>query len=352
MTEKQIPKNRKSIFPFGIFLLVFTVQLCVSAGLTGYFTYSYVKNELEKTTDYIKNQYSSAASSLADIASLSYDPKKPGKVSSLFKGRLDGLSAAEALFVLNDGTIISSIDSEPVRAAKGNILNDRIYFNIDLILACSKEGKAGTLFTDYNLITGKPAFTPKIRNYISQYMYSGIKSTAWIASRAVYNRGEPVGTVSLIISKKQISDYLMEQIPVLKRNLILCASGSALVALLLSIFVFIRYRSIRKRSAFIATDELPEIKTPAAEHEAEPVPVPAHEIFRPVPREAREVRIIEKPDGSITIELDRLRLEDSDESGCAEPVPHGSLVSRRDRNGKQEKKVKDPIPAGRKIERI
>jgi hypothetical protein len=137
----------------------------------------------------------------------------------------------------------------------GNIANDEMSYNLDMILQPVTKRSTELFLSDYNIIDKQVPFSRKEREPLQKYYYSGINSSGWLFTKGVFVNGKPVGAVNFI--KESIARG---------RVMITAVILSAFcVSLLISVIVMFRYRTIQRRAGEFASPEAPaEIKLPAA----------------------------------------------------------------------------------------
>lgn len=258
MKKNKLPKKKikNKTFPVGFFILLFFIQaILTTASLTVYFTHSgkRITSEIEQ---YTKNYSITMAEAVSDTAELSYDLKQYTALTDLLNNRIRQNIADEAFFVLNNGAIIAHSKKGAAESLKGNIGNDEFAYNIDLILSRSWQNSRDVLFCDYNFIDKTIPFEMRELKLLKTYIYSGIDSTGWLASKAVFLKDKSIGTVNFIISKERIYNPISELINSVKQYWIYGMAGSFTIALLVSIFIFLRYRSIQKKNTRLTSDEI------------------------------------------------------------------------------------------------
>ena len=263
---------RKKIFPVGIFLMLFLLEAIVAAGAISFYFYRTARTRIDEIDRYTRGYSTALAEACAGVAELSYRKKTYGSLTALFREKINQELIDEALFVLNDGTLVIHSRSEIEKELKGNIANDEFAYNIDLILAPARRNEKSAQFTQYNL-AGKeiplfplPYGTPREhKQYIRQYIYPDINKTGWLVSRAVFDNKKAIGTVALIISKDRIYFFLDNLIRETLRLYRLAAYGSAALAFFVSLIVLIRYRGIQKKTMRLAAVATAEMTPPVME---------------------------------------------------------------------------------------
>ncbi len=243
---------RKKGFPLGIFLLLFfMLGLPVSGGVIGHFVYSGSRS-IEVIESYTRDYSRSLVEALAGAAELGYRKGSRKAVKELFTDGTRKNTFDEAFFVLKNGTLAAHSNSDVEKELHGNIANDEFAYNTDLILKPLLTKSRNTQFTDYNIVSKRIPFNRMERSLLKQYLYSGIDTSGWLVTRAVFSGKEPVGTVNLIIGKDRIFQSVMEL-----RNESIYMLEAALgivffISLAVSLVVFIRYRSIQKDAIAIS----------------------------------------------------------------------------------------------------
>jgi hypothetical protein len=239
-------KVRKKWFPIGIFILLLLIESIMAGFISfGYFIYS-SKNRVHDIESYTINYSITMAEAFADYAELSYRKKKFRGLRRLFREKIKQNTIDEAFFVLKNGKIVVHSNRDKEKKLKGNIANDEFAYNVDLILKPARKKSRRIQFTDYNILGNEVPFSKEYRDFIKQHVYKGIESTGWLFSRAVFVRKKAVGTVNFIVSKNRIYRVIGQSIDDSIHFFAVSLIIAFLVSLVVSIIVFIRYRSIQK----------------------------------------------------------------------------------------------------------
>ena len=327
MTDKTRPYKKKG-FPIGIFLLIFVTGSLISAGaLTAYFLNT-GKGRIADIEKYTKNYSVSMAEIFGDMAELSFRTRRYGELKKLFSREISEDTIDQAFFVLNNGRIIVHSNEEVIKELRGNISNDEFTYNTDMILAPSVQKSRDTVFTPYNVLGTKLPFPRRERRLIKKYLYEGVSEPGWLVTRSVFYKKKAVGTVNFIISKERIYRFISSHIDRTKKLLTIAIGASFATALLLSLIIFLRYRSIQKKTArlvaAVSEGECEErevraerIEVSALEKKAEPSSVTKEEVSCSETEEVKEL-LVEVPPGSeappviidLTMESEALDLSD------------------------------------------
>ncbi|OHD67610.1 MAG: hypothetical protein A2W19_11390 [Spirochaetes bacterium RBG_16_49_21] len=228
--------------------MLLVIESLIAAGATlAYFFYT-GRNTIKEIESSTRSYSVPLASAFADIAELSYRTKKISRLNALFHEKVDERIMDEAFFVLKNGTIIAHSDPKTAKRLKGNIANDEFYYNLDLILRPVYRKSRDALFTDYHVVSKPVPFTAITLVLLKRFIYPKIDVTGWLASRAVFIKKKPVGTVSFIISKERIYSFIKAQIESSMRVLIASLGVAFFVSLAVSLVVLVRYRSIQKKA--------------------------------------------------------------------------------------------------------
>lgn len=239
----------RNVIPVGIFFIVFLIMLILSTAISAAYFYFETKNRTEEIEKYTRNFSIPLAEAFANVAELSYHDKKHEKLKKLFREKIQANIITEAFFVLSDGKIVVHSDSGIEKELKGNIATDEFAYNIDLIMLPIWSKIDHAQFMDYHVYNGikKLKINKEIIKIIKRYVYQKIDVSGWLVTRAVFVNGKPVGCISFIISKEKLYTFIIEYFDNTIRLIIILAGISFIISLLMSIIVFIRYRSIRKK---------------------------------------------------------------------------------------------------------
>ncbi|HOP28741.1 MAG TPA: hypothetical protein PKZ64_04165 [Spirochaetota bacterium] len=248
MTEKNRKKLRKWIFPAGIFMLLFLTETIIGTGAA--LTYLYVdgKKGIERIEKYTVNYSMTLAEAFARVAELSYKAKNYSSLKTLFHEKIEENTIDEAFFILSDGKLIVHSNTTIEKSLMGNIANDEMSYNLDMILQPVTRRSTELFHSDYNIINKQVPFSRNEREPIQKYYYSGINSSGWLFTKGVFINGKPVGAVNFIISKERIFSSVKESIARGRIMLTAVLLSAFCVSLLISVIVMFRYRSIQRRT--------------------------------------------------------------------------------------------------------
>lgn len=253
MTRKNKTSSRKTSFPAAIFLIVFIIQLtAASGGIFAYF-YSDTKSSIADIEGYTVNYSKTMAEAFASVAELSYRTKNYSSLKSLFREKIEENTIDEAFFVLQNGTLIVHSNTTTEKRLRGNIANDEMSYNLDLILQPVKGGSRELFFSNYNIIEKKIPFNRSEREMIQKYLYKDINTSGWLFTKAVFHKNKPVGSVNFIVDKGRIYNLIHTAIDNIQKLLLVAAAASFAIALITSLIIMIRFR---KSAALIADDQI------------------------------------------------------------------------------------------------
>lgn len=259
MENSKKKKIKKKGFPIGIFMLLLILESIIASGaITAYYLYTGKKRivDIEK---YTRNYSITMAEAFTDVAELSYRAHKYSKLKSLFQEKIQENIIDEAFFVLKNGKLIVHSSKTVEKNLMGNIANDEFAYNLDLILYPVKTKSKKIHFSSYNIIGKKIPFNREQKRLLKQYVYKKINIPGWLISKAVYIRKKPVGTVNIIISKDRIFNFILSHFEECKKFLTYSLAGAFALSLFISIIIFIRYRSIQKKSIQLSQPGLPHV---------------------------------------------------------------------------------------------
>ena len=244
MKKKIIKKKR---FVIGIFLLLAVIlSSFVVAGTYLYFV-QVGKKRIYDIELYSKGYSKTLAEALSGVAELSYRNRNYRSLRKIMRKKIDEKFIDEAFFVKKNGKIIVHSNIDIQKKLLGNIANDEFYYNMDLILMPVTKKNKDLMFFDYNILNKKNRFNRNQRKYLKKYLYADINKLGWLITKGVFVRGKPVGTISFIISKDRIFDFIelhiKESLLILKFALII----SFLFSLFVSLVVLFRFRGIQQK---------------------------------------------------------------------------------------------------------
>jgi len=228
----------------GLFFLLFFIEsLIAGAAVLGYFVHTGRKTvaDIEK---YTRNYSIPLAEAFANVAELSFGTSFAG-LNTLFQEKIQQNIVDEAFFVMGNGKLVVHSSSVKAKELDGNIANDEFSYNLDIIMAPLNSRSRAVHFTDYHLINAKIPFGRDFRSLMKEYLYPSIDKTGWIATRAVFFRNIPVGTVNFIISKERIYSSLTALVSDSLRIFFISIAGCFALSLIISFIVMQRYRRIQ-----------------------------------------------------------------------------------------------------------
>ncbi len=245
-------KNRKIIFPAGIFLLVFFIDSVLGALALSAYTYVSLKKTITAVEEYTRNYSKTLAEAFASVAELSLKTNKTESLKTLFHEKIQQNTIDEAIFVLADGRLIVHSNTSVENGLGGNIANDEMAYNLDLILEPVKKNSRELIFSDYNIIDRKIPFSRRERDLIGKYIYPGINTTGWLFTRGVFIDDKAAGSVCFLTGKERIYSVIRETFSNTLKYLYTVIGGSFIISFIISLVILARYRSIQKRADRIA----------------------------------------------------------------------------------------------------
>ena len=294
---------KKKIFPAGIFLLLFMTELIISAGVIWFYFINTGKKEIQAIDDSTRIYSKTMIHAFADISELCYSSGKYRRLNDLFQNKIRENAFDEAFLVLNNGKLKAHSSKSVKKSLNGNIATDEFTYNIDMILLQAKKKSKEAVFLGYNLINNTIPFERRHRFFLKEYMYKEIDQNGWLCSKAVYHKKKPVGTVNILISKDKIYSFINSHIQACLYYLKIATAGSAVISLIISIIVLLRYRSIQEKTFRETEREMPVIDITPERGES-PAPEPAGIISETEEKKPVEIsRALPDEDSYITIEL-------------------------------------------------
>jgi hypothetical protein len=239
---------KRVIFPFGIFILLLLVFLAGSAGGICLYTYSSVTSAVQKAESDVKAYVSPLLDACVQIANDSDDTKSRMALTPLFSDYRKNGIVTKAFYVKDDGSIIAHSDSSEAMALNNNIAMDEFTYNIDQIFYPMKQNLKEIYLTDYYLIDRTIPFNKKQIKYLKRIFDKNIDRNGWLICKTVNDKkGKGYGVVAFIVNKSDIYETIQnkaqEGISLLK----VTSAGSIVLALFISLVIFIRYRMIASR---------------------------------------------------------------------------------------------------------
>ena len=242
MTQDTNKTGTKSSFPAGIFFLLFLIQIFASASGISYYFYNKTGKDLAEIENYTLNYSKTLAEAFADVAEFSYKNRNYSSLKSLFREKIEENTIDEAFFILKDGTLIAHSNTTIEKKLKGNIANDEMAYNLDLILQPVNKNSRELFFSNYNIIDKKIPFNRSLRELIKKHLYSDINSSGWIFTRGVFHRGKPAGTVNFIVSKERIYTAIFSAADDMKKVFLIALALSMGISFVVSILIMARFR--------------------------------------------------------------------------------------------------------------
>jgi hypothetical protein len=237
---------RKKGFPAGMFLLLFALLLVVAGGAVMVYFLHAGRGEIGTIEAYTKDYSVKLVNTYAGAAELGYRKGGGDRLTGIFGDPQKKETYEEAFFVLNDGTLVAHSFGDTLKELRGNMYNDEIAYNADLILKAARQRSAGVNFSDYNIVTLRIPFNRMEREMLKQYLYAGIDTSGWLVSKAVYIKGEPVGTVNLIVGKDRIFQAIRSRWGESLRLLLVSAGAAFMLSFIMALVLFMRYRAIQQ----------------------------------------------------------------------------------------------------------
>lgn len=242
MTRYRKTSEGKTSFPTAIFLLIFIIEVAAaSGGIFAYF-YSSAKENITEIEKYTINYSKTMAEAFASVAELSYRTKNYSSLKSLFREKIEENTIDEAFFVLQNGTLIVHSNTTTEKRLRGNIANDEMSYNLEMILQPVKTGSRDLFFSNYNIIDKKIPFNRSERELIKKYLYTEINSSGWIFTKAVFHRNKAIGSVNFIVEKGRIYNLINTTLENIKLSLLISAAASFAIALAIAFIIMIRFR--------------------------------------------------------------------------------------------------------------
>lgn len=259
-------RTLRIIFPFGIFLLFFLLTGVGSAFLSGYYLYSDLKAEIREVSEENEAIASTLVEAVADIAELSSDKEVSRRLNSFFRKELSNKNVYSAFYTLEDGTILAHSSEEEVKKLDGNIAADEFSYNLDQIYYPIRYKKSGVYLSDYYIMDEDIPFNKQELVYLKKYFDENIDRNGWIAVKTVEKKVKTgrrkyslkeVGTVAIIISKKNIYSLINTQKEYALNFLIKVLIGCGVLSFFVSLIIHIRYISISNKTLKMQTPVSP-----------------------------------------------------------------------------------------------
>lgn len=241
-------KNRKIIFPAGIFLLLFLTESILNSVILFSYTYVSLKKNINSVEEYTRNYSGTLAEAFASAAELSLKTNKTEFLKTLFQEKIQQKTIDEAILILTDGRLIAHSNTSIEKTLRGNIANDGMTYNLELILEPVRKNSREVKFSDYNMLDKKIPFSIREREIIAEYIYPGINTTGWLVTKSIFINDKPAGAVCFLIAKERIYILINETFTHTLKYLYIVLGASLTIALFISVVILVRYRSIHRRA--------------------------------------------------------------------------------------------------------
>ncbi len=243
-------------FPWGVLFVMLLLLAALSiAAAAGYFYYT-CSGAIRSTIDATRKHSTELIEVLGSVAEISHARKSYGSLRLLLREKIKGSNGMVAFFTLSDGSIMAHSSLEGEKAVAGNIAGDEFTYNRDQIFLPLTRRTNEVHFLEYNIIARSVPFDRRQREFIKRFLYPAIGSTGWLATRAVYSNGRPVGTFNFIISKDPVYSIITSTAAGTRKLLTLLLLGSLLVSLIVSLMLYLRMQRM-PALAFAAADSGP-----------------------------------------------------------------------------------------------
>jgi len=231
------------------------LSILLSAAVLGYFVYV-GKQRISDIESYTKNYSIALVNTFAGAAEMGYKRGPGDRLRALFGEIRQKNTFDEAFFVLRDGTLVVHSIEDTAKEIRGNISNDEISYNRDLILKPLLKNSREIQFTDYNIVSKRIPFNRMERTILKNYLYGGIDTSGWLVSKSVFQKKEPVGTMNLIIGKDRIFEFIEAQREESVRMFFISLAFAFAISFILAMVIFIRYRTIQRDTLAQAEEKL------------------------------------------------------------------------------------------------
>ncbi|HQO39610.1 MAG TPA: hypothetical protein PK986_04000 [Spirochaetota bacterium] len=246
-------KNRKIIFPAGIFLLLLLTESILGSMALFSYTYVSLKKNINTVEEYTRNYSKTLAEAFASVAELSLKTNKTGSLRTLFHEKIQEKTIDEAIFILADGRLIVHSNTSVEKALRGNIANDGIAYNLELILEPVRNNSRELKFSDYNIMDKKIPFSIREREIIAKYIYPGINTTGWLVTKSIFINDKPAGAVCFLTAKERIYILIRETFTHTLKYFYILLGASLAIALIISLVILARYRSIHNKAELMGS---------------------------------------------------------------------------------------------------
>ncbi len=256
-------KENKRSYPWGIFSACCVSLIIFSAAVSALYFFVSAKSGIDEIEMYTRKYVSAIAAASADVAELSYAQKNYAALKRLFQEKITQNLIDEAFFILDDGKIMAHSSAATEKMLEGNVANDEFRYNIDLLLLPLTKKTRDVIFINYNILNREIPFTPREKMLIKRYIYRGINSVGWLATKVVYSKGKGVGTVNFIIGKERIYTLLKTGAVIAAKMFAALAALSVFFSIVASMLVYVRYRPVKKPFRAVKPSPAGEAPKPA-----------------------------------------------------------------------------------------
>ncbi|HPO45775.1 MAG TPA: hypothetical protein PK875_08260 [Spirochaetota bacterium] len=225
----------KRPFPWGFLFVTLLLLVTLSIAASACYFYFTCATSIRTAVESTRRHSAELIEAITGVAEFSYARNNYDRLRLLFREKIGGTNGLVAFFVLSDGSIKAHSSPEGERAVAGNIAADEFTYNRDQIfLPLSGEGK-GVYFLEYNIVSRSVPFNRPQREFIKRFLYPGIGGTGWLATRAVYFKKKPIGTINFIISKDVLYSIITGTASITRTLLALLLAASAIISLLVAL---------------------------------------------------------------------------------------------------------------------
>ncbi len=247
----------KIFFPIGIFLVLFLLFFSSSCGLSGFYYYKYTLNFIDKMTKDANDSSVALVEACSIIAELSDGKEQEKRLNDFFANNPQKKFFSKAFYAKGNGTIIAHSNPEEIKELNGNIAFDEFKYNIDQIFYPLSQNDKKVYLSDYYILDEQIPFTKEEIKYLKQYLYNNIDRNGWLANKTVEKNIkiskkkyelQKTGTINFILSKKLLYVELFKVKEKIIQTAVISAGTSGILSLFLSLIIFLRYNSIRRKT--------------------------------------------------------------------------------------------------------
>jgi hypothetical protein len=232
------------LFPFGFFLSALLIFEGLALSGTVLFFYFNMKQDIRTMEREARTYLMPLLDVCARTAAIGSDADVSSALTPAFTEYQTKAMVYRAFFVKENGAILAHSNPAEIASLKNNIAHDEFTYNLDQIFLPLKMKEENPVFIDYYIPEIKLPFDKKKTAYIKKYVYDEVDKNGWLIAKAVFRNDKPYGLVAFILEKTPIYRAIQDQYTLALYWCTRTGILAAAAALLISCFMYLRYRSL------------------------------------------------------------------------------------------------------------